>query len=205
MNDDEVGRYVEALERGEVPVDAPSALLSSEWYGDGLHGHRDRAVRATWPCLAGSWIDRLAGFLVGRRVLEIMAGSGLLARELAARGLEVRATDSGTWRTFSDGPMRGHPFFYPVEIHEAKAAVVSNPDAQALVVSWPPYHDESASAALKAWKRRGPVAYVGELGEGCNATERFFKTLYAGYDLEEVAIPQWPGLHDVLALARPKR
>ena len=75
-------------------------------------------------------VTELAGLIGGRSCLEIAAGDGTLTRFLRNQGVQVRATDDGSWQ---------HSVRYPewVERLEAKEALRSHsPDI--VICSWPP-------------------------------------------------------------------
>lgn len=58
-------------------------------------------------------VKALAALVGGRPALEIAAGDGTLSRFLAARGVEVRATDDHSWR---------HAVTYPADVERLDAA-----------------------------------------------------------------------------------
>jgi hypothetical protein len=62
-----------------------------------------------------AFVEELASYLAGKRVLEIFSGNGLLAGLLNARGVDVRAT---TLLSSHDSHRLG--FFHPVE-HAVRA------------------------------------------------------------------------------------
>lgn len=75
-------------------------------------------------------IDRLAALVDGRPCLEIAAGDGTLTRFLAAAGVQITATDDGSWShsvRYGDGVVR----------QDARRALRSRAPA-AVICSWPP-------------------------------------------------------------------
>jgi hypothetical protein len=77
---------------------------------------------------------------------------------------------------------------------------------RALFLCWPPI-SRLAEKCLRAYHAAGgsTVAYVGEGGGGCTADDRFFGLLESHWEtVEEIAIPQWWGLHDWLWIYRRK-
>jgi hypothetical protein len=85
-------------------------------------------------------------------------------------------------------------------------AAALHPD-RTLFLCWPPYGRPVASVALRRYLGAGgrTVAYVGEHEGGCCADEAFFPLLEQSFKCEaELAIPQWPGMHDYLSVWRLK-
>lgn len=149
-------------------------------------------------------------------LVEIGAGTGYWAGLLAQMGADVVAYDQNP-----SGPAnRWHPEerrFHPVLQAEAEAAGL-HPD-RTLFLCWPPYGNDMAERALDAYETAGGsrLALIGE-SDGATATSAFHRRIGAGCDcgheweapcscppsrwreLRTVAIPQWPGLHDYLAI-----
>ena len=118
----------------------------------------------------GAFVDELAGWLGGRRVLEIMSGNGLLASMLGRRGVDVRATS-----LFAGHDGHGRGLLWPVEEMEAAAAVAAHGAwADVLLVSWPTTTEAMARAALE-WGDEKPLVFVGEMPD------------------PDVPFGQWPG------------
>ena len=76
-------------------------------------------------------IDALCALIGDRKCLEIGAGDGTLARFLAEKGLNIRATDDYSWK---------HAIKYPqeVEMLGAKQALEKY-EPQVVICSWPPH------------------------------------------------------------------
>jgi hypothetical protein len=157
-------------------AEARQHLVETLWNPDGTRRlPSDRALAATltacdrrdvwWVCETASagpvyflptttWVGHLARWLRAqgaRRVLEVGAGDGFLARclQAAAPDLEVTATDDGSWsrparrmnaadrELFRDVPVAGIPVGPGVRREKAAAAVARyRPDVT--LVAWPP-------------------------------------------------------------------
>jgi len=125
-------------------------------------------------------------------VVECGAGTGYWAALLRARGVDVRASDIAP----------GRPAWTEVAPSDADTAVRASRD-RTLFVCWPPYDDEDASyAAVRAY--RGDVLlYVGGGRGGPTGTVRFHEELELNWTpVEQVAVPNWPGLRDRLVVYR---
>jgi hypothetical protein len=136
-------------------------------------------------------------------ILEVGAGRGLWAALLRLSGAVVYATDiepggrspTEHYLVTVDAEMT----YTSVERCGAAEAAVRHPDAGLLFLCWPPYDEPMGAEALRAF--RGPrLAYIGE-DDGCTGDEMFRDLLTSEWLLDrDVAIPQWPGLHDALFL-----
>lgn len=75
-------------------------------------------------------VKALAALVGGRPALEIAAGDGTLSRFLAARGVDVRATDDHSWR---------HAVAYPADVERLDAAeALRRHRPRAVLCSFPP-------------------------------------------------------------------
>ena len=105
-----------------------------------------------------AFVDQQAEWLGDRRVLEVMAGNGLLASKLAARGVDILATSLFAGH---DGHDRG--MCWPVEeISAPEAVVVHGGWAEVLLVSWPTTTEAMARTALE-WGADRPLVFIGEM------------------------------------------
>lgn len=142
-------------------------------------------------------------------LIEVGAGTGYWAAQLASVGADVIATDSHppgtagqTWKFVER--------YFDVEAADGPAAAAAHAD-RTLLLCWPPM-DDVAARTLQAYTDAGGqrVVYIGEVG-GCTANEEFHDQLWLSwrsYDEDEVPpdvlwhevrtydVPQWPGMHD---------
>ena len=150
------------------------------------------------------WVNPLAEWLKGKRVLEIMAGAGWLARALQEKGIAVIATDDHSWPK-----ARAWKLQTEVEALDALAAIQKYADqTDILLISWP-YMDPTAFLSLQAWAKLKPgalVIYIGEGDGGCTADFQFFEHFE---DVEDRDFEQasrkyvaWWGMHDYLTLGK---
>lgn len=190
--------FLAHLERGEIPP-APPIGASVTGYGRidenwlDQHEARDAATdRGMWAIVDRIWTRQLADWIAGRRVLEIMAGAGWLARALADYSVSITATDSGDWDERHDKMRR----VYPVEKLSAVDAIATYPDADILLVSWPPYGSGDIVDAAHAWSPRRPIVYIGESEGGCNPPDEFFDGFCYDETAPEFDLMSWDGIHD---------
>jgi hypothetical protein len=145
-----------------------------------------------WAVIDMTWTRDLAVWIRNRRVLEIMAGRGWLAKALALHGIQIVATDNGAW---SSSYANRSPVF-EVNRFEALAAIETfDHGADILLVSWPPYGDTTIGRAAEIWGSDRPIIYIGENCGGRNVPEEFFEYFNV---LEGLSFPlkSWYGFHD---------
>lgn len=124
------------------------------------------------------FVEELAQFLKGRKVLEIFAGNGYLAGLLHARGIDVVATT-----LFAGHDCHERGLYFPVKKMDAAVAVLEHGDNRdVLLVSWPTVTHTVLSAAL-LWGFNKDIVFIGEVTDyskkhlgGC-ATDEFFENM----------------------------
>lgn len=134
-------------------------------------------------------LDWAADFTERRTVLELGAGRGYWARQLADRGVTVRAFDSeppGEAVNASFPAVDGQrDVWFPVEgVDEFRAAL--DPDA-VLFLCWPPgWGDPMSSTALEMFEAAGGrrLIYIGEPPGGKTGDDAFFERLSGRWVLE---------------------
>ncbi|WP_319943799.1 methyltransferase domain-containing protein [Nocardia aurantia] len=131
-----------------------------------------------------TWV---ATVCAGRPILEIGAGRGYWAHQLARRGLEVVAADSQPpqWQdnpsfpAVSGLPVAWHPIAHPDELAGEWSGSV-------LLLCWPPgWGAPMASRALATFRAAGgtDLIYIGEPRGGRTGDDAFFEMLGAGWQL----------------------
>ncbi|WP_415913325.1 hypothetical protein [Neptuniibacter sp. QD37_11] len=129
------------------------------------------------------WTPHLAKWIGNRRVLEVMAGRGILAKALSDEGVAITATDYNTyWEPF-------HPI---TEIDAREAAAESSDDV--LLISWPPFEDTAIVDVCNAWGTERPIIFIGEF-RGCTGCDKFFDRFVPREDVY-IPLPQFMGIKD---------
>lgn len=160
---------------------------------------RDLGInRYGFAILTEDTIERLR---VYAPILEIGAGLGYWAYEFQKLGVDYVATEPSplSFGTY----FKKSTLWIEMERLEACAAILKYPE-RALLICWPSYQGDWATAALRAYT--GPtVIYVGEGYKGCTGDNEFHELLYKSWEeIEEIEIPQWFGLHDrIWVYSRP--
>lgn len=161
-------------------------------------------------------------------LLECGAGTGYWAALLRARGADVLASDlvppgtaarraardagaAGSREGRAGAGPAGHRYhsgtrrpWTGVETAGAVDAVrAARTPGRTLFLCWPPFDDEGASyAALRAY-RGDTFVYAGGGPGGPTGTVRFHRELELNWQpVEQVALPNWPGLRDRLVVYR---
>ena len=124
------------------------------------------------------FVEELAEYLKGRKVLEIFAGNGYLAGLLAQRGIAVTATTR-----FAGHDSHESGVYYDVQEMEAVEAVHRyGASHEVLLICWPTV-TPAALNAVRAWGAGKDVVYIGEVTDyekgqlgGC-ATDEFFEQM----------------------------
>lgn len=158
-------------------------------------------ARFTWSIPSPGDITWLAGQLGGQGVVEIGAGSGYWAWQLAQAGVDVVAYDPhppGPGNNFNR-----HRLYADVQIGDHEAAA-SHPD-RSLMLCWPSCEDPFAKQALHAYQG-DTVIYIGEGEGGCCADDEFHVALER--DFGEPEYSPWHvnfyGIHCYLTVRRRK-
>ncbi len=151
-----------------------------------------------WAIVDKSWTAELTRWLGTRRVLEIMAGRGWLAKVLSEHRVAVAATDNFGWH----GEL---PLVYPVQQKDAPLAA-QDPEAEVLIVSWPHMDDsELLHQACLNWGTARPIVYIGENSGGCTADGRFWDHFRPLESAPKIVLPHYPGLSDELLIGHYAR
>lgn len=158
-------------------------------------------ARYSWSIPSPGDIAWITQALDGRAVVEIGAGSGYWAWQLAQSGVDVAAYDPsppGPGNRFNQ-----HRLYHPVAEGDHERAA-DRPD-RALMLCWPTYGAQFAKQALHHY-RGDTVVYVGEGEGGCCADGRFHRILRRDFD--EVGYSpfhvNWFGIHCYLTAWRRK-
>lgn len=195
--------FLECVKTGTIPDSPPDGLASGGYrLGLSLNYFDARTVcnrYGMWAIVDKVWTKELANWVGNRKVLEIMAGAGWLARALSDYGVEVVATDDYSWDKENHKQMRR---VYPVtKLHALEA--IATIKADVLLVSWPPYGDDTVYRAMRLWGTRKPIVYIGEPEGGCNAPDLFFEEFKP---IRHPVFPLvcWDGIHDGVMIGKWK-
>lgn len=134
-------------------------------------------------------------------IMEIGSGTGYWANLIAQKGGDIIAMELDDKENpyFDKEQIGSH---YPVKLIPENKEILSVPDVFSLFLCWPPYDTDMAYKYINAY-RGNILIYIGEGEGGCTANDQFFNVLENQWKLERtVFIPQFPGIHDYLAIYR---
>lgn len=194
--------------RFPIPKRLTPKALHKEVLQTGLCGlHREELVRTyAWAVPSYeilSWIAKRCPAIV-----EMGAGRGYWAHQLAARGVDIVAYDSAVagGRMKSNGWHKrgtdedGRLWF---DVKRGGPAKLKQHRDRTLFICWPPHTNQMARECLKHYRGQ-QLLYVGEWSGACG-TKRFFDRIEN--DWHQVAhreIPGWPIARDYLWLFERK-
>lgn len=168
-----------------IPVDAfktgrASAKINGNWGLDnGLYGcSRDALARVyTFAIPSPTDVTFLFRQLAGRPVLELGAGTGYWAWQLAQAGIDVYAVDSGQWIEGGHlSPVHYHP------VHTGSIEQIVQHPHRVLMLCWPDQRAPFAAEAVRAYSG-DELIYIGESADGCTADDDFYDLLSSGWEL----------------------
>lgn len=148
------------------------------WRGRTVYGFVDQvgisrgefATTYSWSIPSPGDIAWIAGLLDGRGVVEVGAGTGYWAWQLAQAGVDVVAYEPNEP---GDNKFVSKAEPYVPLLRDDASAAGRHPD-RALLLSWPNYDEPWAAQALATY-RGDLLIYVGESDGGCCADDQFFE------------------------------
>lgn len=189
-----ISEFIAYVKRYEIPPSGPRVY---DWqhpnFAENYTARGECTKRGMWAIVDMEWTRKLAHWSGARQVLEVMAGKGWLAKALSLHGVNIVATDNMGWTNMHSDPT----YLFPVEKLGARAAINKYPNADILLISWPPYDDPEIMKVCKAWGSNRPIIYIGEGQGGCTAIDGFFEHFY---EEDTLYIPQWDGIHDYITI-----
>jgi len=160
--------------------------------------NRDFITDFSWMMPTEDNIQKLYKLLKGKKVLEINAGTGLIANRLNKLGIDITATDKSsekfnevaeTFRIHTEGNI-------PVIEKDALSAM-SEFDYDVILSIWPPYKDDYMHKVLEKLPRGKELVVVGEGMGGCVSNDAFW-TMLESMEYDFIPIDTWPGIHDAI-------
>ena len=164
-----------------------------------FHGHgMDRGFycKPSWE-----WIDPFANYLKGKKVLDVMAGNGLISLCLKHHGVDIDACDIATgddnnyvtYKSWDFPIISGEKYIE----EQAKRLLVYD----TILLIWPEYmgdgSDKKICDIFLKTNPDGEIIFIGEDYGGCTGSEAFFEAyeLEPFEEIDQHYIPDW-GIHD---------
>jgi len=171
-----------------------------------FHERQACASRGMFAFVSWDWVKPLVAWIGNRKVLEVMAGAGWLARALSEKGINIIATDDYSWIEKREWELQTE-----VKKMDAFSAIeIFGEESDILIISWP-YMDPSAFEAIRKWNEIRPgglIIYIGEQEGGCTANEEFFEHFEEvnddTFNFVIYNYRTWEGLHDTIMLGKYK-
>lgn len=165
--------FFDCVSNSIIPLEPPECILQEEasivnlrkpdLLTENIKGKLYCNELGMYALVTKSWTSRLASWIGKKKVLEVMAGNGWLAKALNDCGVDILATDNKSWnRKFLVQPL------FEVVKEDALESVKNNSDRDILILSWPPYECPNSLSVIEAWGENKPIVYIGEIG-GCTA------------------------------------
>jgi len=198
--------FMVCIKNGQIPPSPPDGTTrsgnilnyDSEMWTLFLEARNECTEKGMWLIVDKIWTKILANWIKGRKIVEVMAGGGWVAKALSEHGVSIIATDNFSWIKHQHNNMVP---VYPVKKVEAVRAAKTIL-AEVLLVSWPPYGDNRIVKVCEAWGSDRPIIYIGETGGGCNAPEEFFDNLQLIEVIPDIPLMSWYGIHDTILIGR---
>ena len=144
--------------------------------------------------------EAIRAIVAASPLVEIGAGSGFWSALVHKAGGDIIATDAVSGRNY--GQSVGH--FHQVSDGEGARIVGSYSERNVLMI-WPCYRKPWGATVAKAMAEGRLLFLVSEGQGGAVGDDDLFETLDARFDLvDEIEIPQWPGIHDRLTVHRKR-
>ncbi len=163
------------------------------------HKREQFCKRYAWAVPSQAAVELVAKY---SPLVEIGAGKGYWAKLLQEAGADVLAFDRAPPSSSMSGAhANGHcdPGCF-TKVRKGGPPQAAKHPGRTLLLCWPPYSGTMAADCLARYQGEH-VIYVGEGEGGCCASGAFFRKLGRSFEqVEELAIPQWMGLHDYLTV-----
>jgi hypothetical protein len=162
------------------------------------HQARIRCVsRYSWAVPSPEIIEAIVR--IDSPIVEVGAGTGYWAKMLRDAGVDVVAFDQHPPEPDLAANHWHKNTTQWSEVIRSDATVAGDFPDRTLLLVWPPYDEDMATRALRAYAGAGgrQLIYVGEGPGGCTGDDAFHEDLERWWvELAYMAVPQWFGIHD---------
>ena len=198
------GEYARAIEQGHVPEAFPGHVTPDVYQEVSpelppvnwkLEMRSFQIRHGMFAIVDQAWTRDLAKRLTGKRVLEVMAGRGWLAKAMREHGIDWTATDDHSWWEDTVTEVE--------KLDAAQAVLRYRDEMDVLAFSWPPLNDPVIERVVSEWPRSKPIVYIGEGQYGCTGTPKLHEMLEADRSVF-IDMPRYPRLADGVHWCRRK-
>lgn len=145
-----------------IPFDYPSPLLNNITYFYKSENSESIKDISSFVRVFRKWTNPLANYIGDWKVLEVMAGNGMVAYSLKRSGIDIIATDNLSWKRFC----KKNPWPIPIENIDAIQAIEKYGEKiDFLLMAWPMYNDPTAHGCMEELYKTNPDAIVIYIGE----------------------------------------
>lgn len=149
--------------------------------------------RYGFVAITKSFIKDLSSILINKKVVEIGAGTGFLAKKLKDTGVDLIAVDANveTIKINTNDYSFNRLHTEIIEKDCVSYLEKNKLNFNTVLMAWTPYNEEMATNVWKELEIGQTLVYIGESYGGCTASNSFFKELEKSggelKDLSEIA------------------
>jgi len=166
-------------------------LTMGEWTFD-QRGEFTRGV--SWSLPTRNWVEAMLRILLGKKVIEIGAGTGFVGTIFKLLDVDWTSTD------INPPSPTGRPWMKLNPVHQMTWEQALELPHDVIFISWWPYREpEGIDLKIARWalKNEKRVIIVGEGYGGCTGSEDFWRYALVKQFLDyEQDLAQWSGIHD---------
>ncbi len=189
----EIAFPLQPLSAPESWLELKPVLTRDQWLDTGLRdmsgkAYMDRCERIRdigFSTHSAELIDELVAYIGDRRVFEVGAGTGHLARVLFERGISICAVDNQKgYCTQPDWWTKERLYFDVLKMDPTQFPELPG---EIVLMVWPCYNTDFAERIARLLKPGQILLYCGESKGGCTGDDGFFDHLDAAF--EELPLP----------------
>jgi len=187
--------YFNGKKRNSVMDDVRSLWLRNYYISQGMFAF------VSWR-----WVKPLTEFVGKKKVLEVMAGRGILAYALRELGVDIIATDDFSFARASDNSPWDTPVTEVLEMDALEAIEEYGSQIEYLLVSWP-YPNMALKTIRKMYEvnPNAQVIFIGEFTPAniCSNFEKHFIEIdNPEFDLVSASYEHWEHVNDRIYLGK---
>ena len=209
----EIARKLQDVISKETSYEALKALVPQNAQEAYVFSDRLRDAYISFMAFSfinNDYVEQMANFLKGKKVLEVMSGNGFFSRMLKEKGVNLISTDLYVGNDNPYGLVK--VLDKDIERIDAIEAVEKyGKEVDYVIMSWPPYNKPIGSQVVKKIKEVCPnvkIIYIGETEGGCTADDYFFEITERvndeAFEPVKYSYESWHFVHDYPQLLKVK-
>ena len=152
-------------------------------------------AKFSWSIITQEVISKIKDVSKSKKILEVAAGSGYLAKHLQDAGVEVVATNLND----TDWDVNDVSFSDVQDIDAIDA--IDTIDFDIVLFSWCPYESDLATKVFQNLGTGKIYIHIGEGWYGCTANDEFFETI-EGHSSEAIHLLTFDGINDYMEVIK---